>query len=116
MSNEETQDANASNCGFDGFRKRSGLVVPFRREKITSAVQRAIEAVARNLEVSPCEELAGRIADRVVEHLSRPGSEYFVFPDEQNRRVPNIEDVQDLVEKGRRNQRCGGLQEVPEAT
>ena len=94
----ETHDANPSNCGFDGFRKRSDLVVPFRKEKIDSAVQRAVDAVARNLDVDSSSKIAVRIADRVVEQLNRPGSEYFVYPDSDNKRIPNIEDVQDLVE------------------
>ncbi|MBM4094512.1 MAG: hypothetical protein FJ276_34675, partial [Planctomycetes bacterium] len=98
MSTQETPEANASNCGFDGFRKRSDLVVPFHKEKIQSAVQRAIDAVSRNLDAKPRDSLAARIADRVVEQLNRPGSDYFVQADEKSRRVPKIEDVQDLVE------------------
>jgi anaerobic ribonucleoside-triphosphate reductase len=92
------QEVNGSNCGFDGFRKRSGLIVPFRREKIQLAVQAATDAVARNLDVKPDDKLAGRVTDRVIEQLNRSGSEYYVHPDAQNRRIPNIEDVQDLVE------------------
>lgn len=85
-------------CGFDGFRKRSGLVVPFRKEKIHQAILRAFEAVQRNIDLPVRKELAPQIADRVVEHLNRPTSEYFVYEDDNAIRIPDIEDVQDLVE------------------
>ncbi len=83
---------------FAGFRKRSGLVVPFRVEKIEMAVQRAVEAVARSLGTEAGTDLAPTIAQRVVEQLNTPVSEYYVYPDENEGRIPCIEDVQDLVE------------------
>ena len=83
---------------FDGFRKRSDIVVPFRHEKIERAVQRAVDAVSRNIEMPLGADIAPHIADRVVDQLNTPGSEYYVYPDEQGRRIPSIEDVQDLVE------------------
>ncbi len=83
---------------FDGFRKRSDLVVPFHQEKIEKAVDRAVEAVARNLGSDPNSKIAPSIAERVVEQLNTPSSEYYVYEDENGLRVPNIEDVQDLVE------------------
>ena len=84
--------------GFDGFRKRTGLVVPFRREKIETAIQRAAEEVARRERTECHPALASRIADRVLDQLNDPISEYHVFPDESGHRIPDIEDVQDLVE------------------
>ncbi len=86
------------NSRFDGFRKRSGVVVPFRVEKITNAVQAAVDAVARKTNHHPGRELAAVTTKHVVEQLNRPGSEYYVYPDEKGLRVPLIEDVQDLVE------------------
>lgn len=83
---------------FDGFRKRSDLVVPFRKDKIERAIHRAVVAVARNLGMEPNRKIAPAIADRVVEQLNTPSSEYYVCPDENDLRIPNIEDVQDLVE------------------
>ena len=83
---------------FDGFRKRSNRVVPFRRDKIAVAVRHAVEAVARETDAPAGDEIASRIADRVVEHLDTPSSEYYVHADEGGKRVPRIEDVQDLVE------------------
>ncbi|MFW6151611.1 MAG: anaerobic ribonucleoside-triphosphate reductase [Verrucomicrobiota bacterium] len=86
------------NYGLDGFQKRSGLIVPFRKEKIEKAVQRAVDTVSKTLEAPLSEDIARRTANRVVDQLNRPGSEYYVYPDSEGRRVPRIEDVQDLVE------------------
>ncbi|MBL7115586.1 MAG: anaerobic ribonucleoside-triphosphate reductase [Kiritimatiellae bacterium] len=83
---------------FQGFRKRSGVVVPFRIEKIENAIQHAVEAVARKTNHSIGRELAPNIARQTVEQLNLPGSEYYVYPDEKGLRIPCIEDVQDLAE------------------
>ncbi|MCX7591229.1 MAG: anaerobic ribonucleoside-triphosphate reductase [Kiritimatiellae bacterium] len=98
MTNSQVPESGDVNCGFDGFRKRSGAVVPFRREKIMRAIQRAVDAVSRTLDVPLSEEIAPRITNLVIQHLNCPDSEYYVSPDEKGRRIPNIEDVQDLVE------------------
>lgn len=87
-----------TNRGFDGFRKRTGIVVPFRREKIETAIQRAAEEVARRDHAECKPGLSARITDRVIAQLNDPVSEYHVFADEAGQRVPSIEDVQDLVE------------------
>jgi anaerobic ribonucleoside-triphosphate reductase len=83
---------------FNGFRKRTGIVVPFRREKIETAIQRAAEEVARRDHTECKPGLAARITDRVIGQLNDPASEYHVFADENGQRIPAIEDVQDLVE------------------
>ncbi len=93
MSNEKVQTE-----GFDGFRKRSGLVVPFRKEKIENAIQRAFDEVNREQQLPRREQVASKIAEQVVAQLTNPSSEYYVYPDDQGKRIPNIEDVQDLVE------------------
>jgi len=87
-----------SEGGFDGFRKRSGLVVPFRRDKIENAIRSACEAVARDSDYTPPADLPVTITDGVIEQMNHRQSEYYVYPDDENRRVPKIEDVQDLVE------------------
>ncbi|MFO7767806.1 MAG: anaerobic ribonucleoside-triphosphate reductase [bacterium] len=83
---------------FDGFRKRTGLVVPFQLEKIEQAVRAACAAVEREQDYHAPDELPGRVTERVVDQLQRPDSVYFVRPDEEGKRIPRIEDVQDLVE------------------
>lgn len=93
-----THRSHESSAGFDGFRKRSNLVVPFRKEKIEHAVQRAVEAVSSNLETPVRSDLAARVTEQLLASLNRPGSEYYVHPDENGKRIPSIEDVQDLVE------------------
>ncbi len=87
-----------SEHGFDGFRKRTGVIVPFRKEKIERAILRAAEEVARNLDVPLNKDLPVKVAQGVVDQLNRPGCEYYVHPDNEGRRIPDIEDVQDLVE------------------
>ncbi len=83
---------------FDGFRKRSGLIVPFSSKKIEMAIHRAVEEVARKQNVPRNEGLAPKIAAQVLEHLDTPESEFYVRADESGQRIPHIEDVQDLVE------------------
>ncbi len=83
---------------FDGFRKRSDLVVPFHQEKIEKAIDRAVEAVARNLGNEANRQIAPSVAACVVEELDSPSNEYYVYEDDSGLRIPDIEDVQDLVE------------------
>ena len=91
---------------FHGFRKRDGMVVPFRREKIERAILHAAEEVSRRDHTELNTALPARITDRVLEQLNDPGSEYYVYPDDQGRRIPEIEDVQDLVEIVLAEERC----------
>ena len=83
---------------FDGFRKRDGIVVPFHRGKIESAVRRAAEEVARRDHQPVALGMPERIAERVIGQLNDPASVYYVRPDEHGQRIPVIEDVQDVVE------------------
>ena len=83
---------------FDGFRKRDGTVVPFAPEKIERAVRRAADAVAHRTGETVNTALPGRIAAEVLAQLNDPASDYHVAAEEDGRRIPQIEDVQDLVE------------------
>jgi len=84
---------------FDGFRKRSGDIVPFSRKKIESAILKAGEAVKRNDGSSTITAAeAVRLTDIIIGQLNTPSSEYYVHTQPDSRRVPHIEDVQDLVE------------------
>lgn len=87
-----------STATLNGFRKRCRQVVPFRPEKIEQAVRKAAEAAARSSGVRPPEELPRQVAERVTQRLNTPGDEYYTAPDPEGRRIPEIEDVQDLVE------------------
>jgi len=82
---------------FAGFKKRSGIVVPFRWEKIAVAVSRAVETAARKDGKEYDKTVANEIAGKVLEQLNNPQGEYYVF-EEDGKRIPCIEDVQDLVE------------------
>lgn len=83
---------------FHGFRKRSGLVVPFRKDKIQHAVQLTLDSVTRKDDAKVSANLAQHVTDGVIENLDNPNSEYYVHPDAKGKRVPSLEDVQDLVE------------------
>jgi len=83
---------------FDGFQKRSGLIVPFSEQKIELAIDRAVDEVCRRQGGSKNEGLASKVAAQVVQQLASPQSEFFVRPNEEGKRIPHIEDVQDLVE------------------
>lgn len=83
---------------LDGFQKRSGVVVRFEKQKIEHAVRMAIEAVARTSGDERDMAISSKIADRIVEELNNPGSTHYVHPDSDGKRVPKIEEIQDLVE------------------
>ncbi|MEA2069115.1 MAG: anaerobic ribonucleoside-triphosphate reductase, partial [Verrucomicrobiota bacterium] len=83
---------------FEGFQKRSGLIVPFSWQKIELAIDRAVDEVARKHSVAKNEGLASKVTDQVLQQLNKPQSEFYVHPDDNNKRIPRIEDVQDLVE------------------
>ncbi len=89
---------NQANVLFHGFQKRSGLVVPFSWQKIELAIDRAVDEVARKHQVSKNEGLASKVTDQVLNQLNAPQSEFYVHPDTNGKRIPKIEDVQDLVE------------------
>ena len=94
MSGKKTQN----NAAFDGFQKRSGLIVPFSWQKIELAIDRAIDEIARKQQIPKNEGLASKVTDEVLKQLNNPLSEFYVHTDENNKRIPKIEDVQDLVE------------------
>jgi ribonucleoside-diphosphate reductase alpha chain len=74
-----------SALGIAQIRKRDGRIVPFDREKITSAIYRAIVATGGR-----DHRLAESLSARVVEILNEKyGTEA----------IPAVEDVQDIVEK-----------------
>ena len=98
MSVELAKDVPAAQRVLDGFKKRDGVVVPFRREKIESAVQHAAAATERRESITIAADLPGRVTDRVIEQLLDPRCEYSVATDAENRRIAEIENVQDLVE------------------
>lgn len=83
---------------FDGFRKRNGMIVSFRVDKIQAAVEKAADTVSRKKDVPFESGLGEKITRRVMEELDNPLCEYYVHPDENGKRVPEIEDVQDMVE------------------
>jgi len=88
----------AKDALFDGFRKRSGLIVPFSHKKIEMAIHLAVEEVARKQNIPRNEGLAPKITAQVLEQLNNPQSEFYVRPEADNKRTPHIEDVQDIVE------------------
>jgi len=98
MSDSSNHQTERQSGHFHGFRKRSELVVPFRIGKIEKAIQKAVEAVARKHGQTPRTNVAPRVARQVLAQLNDPDSEYYVYPDDSGSRIPNIEDVQDLVE------------------
>lgn len=83
---------------FDGFRKRNGMVVPFRLEKIHTAIARAAEVVARRNGQEADRDLPAQVSEKVLRDLGNPLNEYYVHIDADGKRIPAIEDVQDLVE------------------
>ena len=69
---------------FISIKKRNGLIVPFRPDKITTAIARAGEASGEF-----DEEVAGRLTLRVLNLAQQ------ALPGE----IPSVEQVQDIVEE-----------------
>ncbi|MBP7462600.1 MAG: hypothetical protein KBA26_15050, partial [Candidatus Delongbacteria bacterium] len=90
-------DSDGLQYGFHGFVKRDGTVVPFDPDKIALAVRKASKKAPGNQ--AQLAELPDPddVAERVVEELNDPGSPYYV-EEYDGRRLPEIEDVQDIVE------------------
>ncbi|HOP65402.1 MAG TPA: anaerobic ribonucleoside-triphosphate reductase, partial [Spirochaetota bacterium] len=82
---------------FSGFLKRDGTVVPFDPAKIVNAIRMASEKVRReyhrSIELPDPED----VTLKVIDELNDPYSPYYVV-EEEGKRLPEIEDVQDLVE------------------
>src|SRR3989344_4802582 len=71
---------------FKSVRKRDGRLVPFEKDRITSAVYRAMQAAGEgDLTRDPI-----RVSGRAVQELTKK------FP---SRHVPTIEEIQDVVEE-----------------
>jgi len=87
-----------SSVSFIYFRKRNGTVVPFDPEKISRAVYKAAEAISRHEGSRVDTAKIPEVTAKVVSYLDDPESEYYVYPNEKGERIPEIEDVQDLVE------------------
>lgn len=83
---------------FSYFSKRDGSCVPFVQEKIALAILKAGQAAQRLGAEEFNEEQAYAMAAEVVRQLDNPLCEYYVKEDEAGERIPQIEDVQDLVE------------------
>lgn len=83
---------------FLKFRKRDGMIVPFTAKKIATAIYKAGQAAAEQEGRPFTREEAEDIAADVIRQLDNPLCEYYVQSEADGSRVPNIEDVQDVVE------------------
>ena len=82
---------------FSGFVKRDGRVVPFNADKIAAAVRKAAEKIKHNRPFEEALPDPDDVAQKVVNELNNPYSPYYVR-ENQGKRLPHIEDIQDLVE------------------
>ncbi|MGI6524008.1 MAG: anaerobic ribonucleoside-triphosphate reductase [Bdellovibrionota bacterium] len=87
-----------ANHGFHGFQKRNGSIVPFQSQKIERAVSKVLDSVSHKNNTEVQTGLASQIAKTVVSELNNPECDYYVVKDKTGKRIPKIEDVQDLVE------------------
>ena len=92
------RDLILKNMVFSEFKKRNGTRVPFRVEKIKNAIFAAAKVVAQKEGKEAELETAEELAVQVVEYLDNPDTYYYVRKDGQGERIPEIEDVQDVVE------------------
>ncbi len=83
--------------GLDGFLKRDGNIVDFDPVKIAKAIKKAGEKARRELKGDIDIPDPDLIAWKVVEQLNNRFSPYYIREND-GKRLPEIEDVQDLVE------------------
>ncbi|MGI6681025.1 MAG: anaerobic ribonucleoside-triphosphate reductase [Bdellovibrionota bacterium] len=83
---------------FDGFKKRNGMIVKFDISKIKNAVLKAFEEVQYKNQINFSKDAPEVIAMKVLEELNNENGIYYVHENENKKRIPRIEDVQDLVE------------------
>lgn len=88
---------NAEKPGLTGFLKRDGKQVSFDPGKITNAVRKASEKVGREFQRTVALPNPDDITKKVIQQLNNPFSPYYV-KEIDGKRLPEIEDVQDLVE------------------
>ena len=83
--------------GLTGFLKRDGKIVSFEPVKISNAIKKASEKTKRDLKENIDVPDPDNMAWKVIDELNNPFSPYFIR-EEKGKRLPEIEDVQDLVE------------------
>ncbi|MBN2040334.1 MAG: anaerobic ribonucleoside-triphosphate reductase [Spirochaetes bacterium] len=93
---EESYGVNSEH-GFTGFVKRDGTIVDFDPAKISGAIRKASEKIKRGLQKAIDIPDPDEVTGRVISELNDPASPYFVL-EMDGKRLPEIEDVQDLVE------------------
>ncbi len=95
----EKEDRNVGcKVPFRFFQKRNGMIVPFRREKIEEAVKNAARALQQRSGRATDDDMPVQVTNRVIAHMDDPADIYYVRPNDDGLRIPQIEDVQDLVE------------------
>lgn len=90
-------EGNNQEINFYGFVKRDGQVVPFDAGKIAEAVKKASEKVRRDYLQGENIPNPVAVAEKVVRELNDPYSPYYI-QETDGKRLPRIEDVQDVVE------------------
>ena len=82
---------------FSGFQKRDGSVVPFDALKIAGAIEKAASKVKREAQRPVEFSDAMGMTVQILAELNDPCSPYYI-EEIDGKRLPEIEDVQDLVE------------------
>jgi len=77
------------------IRKRTGEVVPFKAEKITTAIEKAMDAIGIK-----DKKTAKKLTKEIIETLNLKSSSFY-------KNIPNVEQIQDVVEEvlEKRNER-----------
>lgn len=73
---------------FDKVRRRDGELVPFERKRIEEAISAACDAISESDQT-----FIPALTDEIVKDITHVYSEIFV------NRIPNVEDIQDIVER-----------------
>ena len=98
LAGNNTAKSSIERQDFDGFKKRNGMIVKFDISKIKNAVTKAFKSVYYKSDESFSEDAPEIITRKVLNELNDENGLYYVQEDINGKRIPSIEDVQDLVE------------------
>lgn len=97
-----TENANITNeiTKITGFKNKHGVVIPFKREKIESAIKKASKDVSPGKKIEFTDKDISRVTDLILGRMNDPKDHFYIAPDEKGKRVANISNVIELVEIG----------------
>lgn len=94
---------------ISGFKNKHGVVVPFKREKIESAIKKTAKDVASSKKIEISDKNVSNVMDLILYRMNDPKDHFYVEVDEKGKRIANIDNVIELVQIGLINENMGQI-------